>query len=366
MGVSLEEILGLPRLLGLIQESTSGLPMEEVYSARLPGLMNISRDVIGNSGQATLTKGQRKVPKLIKYNSPPIGAPLETIAVRDWVLLAFSETITIDPITMMNLRAYESFEFQQLGAEEIGRQASLFKQKFKNIELASLTQALVLGKNYFDAAGNLLPSSSGATQTIDFGVSANHQNQLNGIIDIPWSNPNANIPYQIQNIKKQAAKDTGYIPQVALYGANVPSWIMQNQYVQAYQARNQAFRDTVVMDNAIPDGYMDIAKWVNGSTFFYEDANGTNQSLVPDDMVIFFPEPNRGWYEWWKGSMLLPTTLNILPTEAGLQGNTRMVYGMYLYAYISMAPINYSLVAGTTFFPGIKNPDVLFQADVNF
>jgi hypothetical protein len=356
MSMTIEQILGLPRLLGLINETTTGLPMDKVFTSRLPGLMSITRDVIGNSGQATLTKGQRKVPKVIKYNAPPVSAPLETIATRDWVMLASSEVITIDPIT-----------YQQMGAEEIGRQTKLFKQKFRNMELCCITNALVRGAIYLDADGNFLPTSSGAAETLDIGVPATHKNQLDGIITIPWSNPNANIPKNIQDIKSRAAKDTGYIPSVCIYGASIPTYLMQNQYVQTYQNKVSVVRDTYVMDNEISDGYLGIDKWVNGSTFFFEDEDGVNQSLVPDDAVIFFPEVDREWYEFWQGSTLIPTTLNILPgNDNDLQANTRLVYGMYLYAHLDMRPINYELVGGTVFWPGIKNPDVLFQADVNF
>lgn len=365
-GPNLEQILGLPRLTKLIQETTTGLPQEKILGERLPGVLSSTEDVIGNSALATLTKGQRKVMKRVSYNSPPISANLETIGQRPFIFASAAEVVTLDPNTVQNLRAWDSFEYQEKGAAEVGRQIGLFKQKAMNNRLVYAIQALVRGNVYFDSSDNVLPTSSGAdsTKTISLGISANNQNQLNGIITIPWSNPVANIPKDIETIRQQAAFLTGYIPEVVIYGKNIPSYLAANQYVLPYSQRFERARSEYLLQYALPDGYMGIKKWIPGAQFFYEDANGTNQQLVPDDAFIFFPEPEKSWWRFFQGSNYVPKNLNIMTDMNQALDNLDRVFGMFSYARLSMNPISVELVMGDTFLPAPVNPDVLWQATV--
>lgn len=366
MAKTINDILGLPRLMGLIQETTSGLPQEKILQSKAPGLLTVKQQIIGDTGQATLVKGQRKVTKLTRYNAPPVGVDLETIGIRNFKLLSTAEAITIDPVTFQNLRNYDNYEFQKQGAEEIGRQIALFKKKFDNNRISVLISVLNNGAVYFDSNGNLLPTASGADAryTVDMQVPAINKNQLNGIISQPWSLPSCNIPDQLQAIRQQAARAHGYVPTTIIYGRKVYSWILQNQYVQMYNVYN-SFNQPLMGESMIPDGFLGF-KWIDGSQFFYEDASGTNQPLVPDDKVILFPDVSSDWYSMVEGSMMLPTTLNILPTaEAALQA-TKIEYGMYVYAHMNLRPINLEIVGGDNFMPIPRVPEVLYQADVDF
>lgn len=362
MAKTIEEILGLPALMGLIEETTTGLPQEKL----LPdGFRSITRNVIGNSAQATLTKGQRKTSKLIRYNAPPVGVGLETIATRDWILMHSSEELPIDPITFQRLRQYDNWSMQKLGIEEIGRQVGLFKQKQVNLEITAVLMALTKGTIYFDADGDLLPSSAGASDSVDLGVSANHQNQLNGIIAAPWSNPTTDIPLQIRNLRRQASKDTGYMPEMCLYGQNIPGYIQTNAYCKDYLARyprmNQEFMDT----GEIPNGFLDL-DWSPAYLAFFEDSAGTNQDILDADGAYFCPKPNKSWYEMVKGSMQIPKTFNPIMNVESWDSNVELVHGMYSFAYIGWPTIRLNLVAGNTFLPTLRNPDVVWQADVVF
>lgn len=367
MAFNVQELFGLPRLMGMIEETTSGLPQEEVMLEKLPGLLNLKRQIVGNVAQAALTKGQRKVSKIIPYSSAPVAASLETIGQRDYSLLHTSEVITMDPVIFQNLRMWDSFQFQTMGGQEVGRQIELFKQKFANLRVSNIISALVYGAQYFDTDGNFLPSSSGAdaSKTIDHLVSANHKNQLNGIIDVPWSNPNANIPKHIQAIIRQGRIDTGRVPTLAIYGESVLSWILQNNYCQSYNSFNLANNNSMMNDMKVPKGFMEL-DWIAGNQFFFEDSTGTNQRLVPDDYVIFLPIPSKTWYELVEGSMPVPTTINPIMDVNSAWDQMKTVYGEFAYAQFTQRPINMDIVGGDTFVPVLRNPDVLFQADVEF
>jgi hypothetical protein len=364
MAKTIEQLLGLPALMGMVEETVSGLPQDKFLPKEFKTL---TREVIGNSAQAVLTQGQRKVTKLIKYNSAPVGAPLEPIGVRDWVLFHSSEEIDIDPVTYQRLRQMDSWELQKQGAEEIGRQIGLFVKKSSNVESTTTLQALTAGSVYFDASGNLLPTSSGATQTVTIGMAADHQNQLaypsSAIIDAPWSSPSTDIPKHIRNVKKAAAQSTGYIPEVVLYGENVPSYIMQNSFCKEFLALNPAMNQSMLSTGEIPDGFLGMT-WVPAYLGFYEDYTGTNRQIVGADTATFMPKPSKAWYELVLGSSLIPTTLNPIMNVDSVMGSTVLKYGMFSYAHFEQKPIRLIVVQGHTWFPAVTNPNVLWQSKV--
>lgn len=363
MAKTIGQLLGLPALTEAVNETLSGLPQEKFLPA---AFKNLTQEVIGNSVLAVLLKGQRKVSKLVKYGAPPVGAPLETIADQSWILYASSENIPIDPITFQNLRAYDSWELQRKGEMEIGRQIGLFVKKQMNLQSTITMMQLNKGLTYWDVNGNLLPTSSGAFETIgSIGISANNQNQCNGLIDTTWANPNANIPLMVRKIKKQCLFDTGYELEQAMYGQNVPTYIQKNSYCMDYLARDPSMRSKFLTTNEIPDGFLDL-KWVPAWKAFYEDYTETNRQIMDSDGVTFYPEPSRDWYELDLGSTYVPKTLNVIPDVDAMMSNLETKYGIYSYGHINMMPVSLTIVSGNVFLPNIKNPGVLFQAIVAF
>ena len=362
MSKTIGQLLGLPALTEAVQETLNGLPQEKFLPA---AFKNLTQEVIGNSVTAVLLQGQRKVSKLIKYGAPPVGAPLEPIGDRSWILYASAENIPIDPITFQNLHAYNSWELQRKGEMEIGRQIGLFTKKQMNLQATVTMYHINTGVTYWDVNGNLLPSSSGSFETLTMSIPANNQNQCNSIIDTTWANPNANIPLMVRKLKEAALQTTGYELENAMYGLNIPTDIQKNSYCLDYLARDPAMRSKLLTTNEIPDGFLDL-KWIPAWKAFYEDYAGTNQRVMPVGQVTFFPEITRDWYELDLGSTYVPKTLNPIPDVEAMMSNLETRYGIYSYGHIEMVPVSLSIIAGNVFLPNIKNPNVVFQATVEF
>lgn len=359
---TIEQLLGLPALMALVEQTTNGLPQEDF----LPKSMKTTtREVIGNQVQAVLVKGQRKVSRLIQYNAAPVGGTLETIARGDWIAMHTSEELDIDPVTFQRLRNYENWQEQKLGAEEIARQVGLFVKKQENLVSSVTLLMFANGVVYSDIFGNLTPTSvtNGYTYTMD--IPASHQGQLpyptNPIVTIPWNNPTADIPDDIRKIKFAALQSTGYKPTIGMYGINLPSYMQVNSYCMEYLSRNDAMNAAFMSNNAIPQGFLDIMSWIPAWEGFWEDQNGNYQQIWGNDLVTFLPEPQKYWYEMIQGSMQVPKTIDILTNVEAAMANIELVYGKFIYAHLQQKPIRLTTVMGNTFLPTIKVPDAIWQ-----
>lgn len=364
MAKSIQALLGLPALTSIVEETVSGLPQEEFLPKEFE---SITKEIIGNSASAVVTYGQRKTTRLIRYNSAPVGAALEPIATKEWVLFHSSEEIDIDQTNYQRLRQFESWELQKQGLEEIGRQIGLFIAKSKNTQTSTTLMMIMNGLCYFDGSGNLLPTSSGAIESPGIGIEASHQNQCNyngaNLITAPWSMPSTNIPLHCRNIKKAGLQATGQEPKIAMYGVNVPGYMQTNGYMKEYLARYPQMNAKLMNDGEIPDGLLGFT-WIPAWKGFYESYDGSNYEIVNGDAVTFMPPVNKRWYELLLGSMLVPTTLDIQMNVDSAMSNSVLKYGRYSYAQLEHKPIRLIVVQGHTWYPAVKNPKVLWQCRV--
>lgn len=364
MAASLEQILGYVNLLGLIERIKTGIPQpvpDQFFST--------TKQIIGVSGKYTRVYGTRTVARRVEYGAPSVRRALkgvEDIPVR---LIHTHEHIHLDPIVLRQLRAYDSYELN-LGKQEIARQVKEFVINFTNLRTAAVLQSLSLGAIYFDSAGNLLPSSSGAAVTVDYAVPANNQNQLNGVVDKTWADSTANIPRQLTQLQETALQTTGYEIEVAFYGRNIPTYLAQNDYVAEFAVRNPAVNQEYLMGagkklgGSIPQGYLGVKHWIPVNTAFFEDANGTNQTIFGADKIVFTPAISSDWYEMLEGSYEVPTTLNMLPDAQQALNACKTVQGMFAYSKLMDDPPGIKMNHGDTFLPVIKVPASIYQATV--
>jgi hypothetical protein len=367
-GATIEQLIGLPALLGLMHETTTGIP-DPIPDA----FDKVTDKVLGNSARLFIDFGQRKTARLTKYGSPAVTAGLEDLAAQDYVLISSAEVQPLDPQTFKRLHNFDNFDMQKMGAGEVARQIGLYKAKFDNSRKVNKWSTLRYGAVYADSNGNLLPTSSGAATdwTINFGVPGSHQSQLNfgggNIIANLWSDTtNANIPTQIENLQAFAAQETGLELKYAFYGANVPGYIRKNTYMQAYVQYDTRVSHALNVSTALPDGLLGLT-WVPVQKAFFQDSTGTNQQMFNNNMVIFTPDPAVG--KWWglaEGSITVPNTIDISQRTANsIMEDAREVYGQWAcmrYQFDgSVSLLNY---LGDNFMYILKNPKAVWQATV--
>lgn len=368
-GYTIEQLLGLPALMGLMQETTTGLPdpIPKVFDPE-------PKKVIGNAARLFVGYGQRKTAQFVKYGSPAKQTGLENLGFKDYVLLSSAEVQPIDPLSFQRLHQFDNYDMQKMGAGEVARQVGLFKAKFENARKVAKWSTLRHGKLWADSSGNLLPSSSGASSdwTLDFGVAAGHQTQLNvfgtgAIIDASWATTSTKIPTHIENLQAAAAKETGLELKYAIYGSNVPSAIRTNLNVQPFMPFDSGMYRTLNRSTTIPDGLLGLT-WIPAQKAFYEDSSGTLQSMFGANEVIFTPDPKEGgWWELIEGSQILPNTIDVSQrTATDIMRDATTVHGMWAATRYQFDPISLLNYFGDNFLYALRNPKAVYQATCIF
>lgn len=358
MAKTVEQILGYVYLTGLIQAVKTGIP--DVLPKQF---QTVKKTTIGDAGRYTQVSGTRATARQAMYGSAAVKRALKGISSKDVKLLHSFEQIEMNPLILQWLREYDNYNLQQMGMQEVDRQQSEFRAYFDNLRLAAVLSMLANGKIWFDANGNLLPSSSSAQVTIDYGVSANNQSQLNGIITASWALANTDIPLQLRNLKKRSLQQTGYELKYLYYGTNIPSYLTTNNYVIDYLARNPVMQTKYLETAEIPDGLFGFT-WVPVYKSFFEDSAGTNQEFFGADALIATPEIDQSVYELMEGTYMVPSTFNATSDMASALGTLKQVVGMFSYAVPIHNPPTAQMFMGDTFLPVWKVPDAIYQADV--
>lgn len=356
MAKSLQDLLGYTTLTGIIQATTPGLP--DVIP---PKFFENPKPVVLDQGRYTQVFGNRQTARLSQYGAPGRLRAMAEVDIKDVKLMHSIETLQIDPRTMSALREKDSYN-QDIGFEEVKRQVAYFRDYFANLRKAALASMLVNGNIWFDVNGNLLPSSSSAVETLTCNMNANNQNQLNGIIANTWANFSTDIPTHIRNLQQQALKTTGYKIKYAFYGKNVPSYLVNNNYVQDYMSRNPPRNNEYLEDAELPN-ILGLT-WMPLYEFFYEDDSNVKQTIIGDDSIVFTPEVDNRWYDFLEGTYPVPTTINVQTDAVAAMDSCKYVAGMFAYGYTSLAPVGVMMAMGDTMFPAIKLADAIYQAKV--
>ena len=367
MARSLEMVLGQVPLTSLVTAVTQGIPDP------LPEGFDVVTDkVLGNSARVPRIEGTRETAKLVMYGAPAVRRSLQGIEMVDVKCLHAFEELQIDVLTMQRLREWESYNIQgDLGVQEVARQAAVFRQRFANLRIAAKLLMLAYGKVNYDGQGNLLDPAAAVPDdgvSVDARVPAGNKDQLNilgdgNIIAASWNTASTDIPLHVRNIIDASVKLTGYVPELAIYGKNIQSYLTKNDFVKDYLSRNPIYAQPVLTGNALPSGFLDLT-WVRGYTTFFVDSGGTRRQIVGDDTVIFCPRPSPDWWKVIEGSYAVPNSINISQEQISLAGNFTIKYGRFGYSLPCTNPISYLTYFGDTFLCWPAVPNALIIGDV--
>lgn len=354
-----QELLGGPNLSGLIQRTPSGIPLAVPVTLATP-----TRQNIGPTIQYYIETGTKRLAQITHYGAPPRGvgkAPVAAMYATAMHATHFHEYSIMD---YQNMMAPDGSPQRQAGEFELVRQTRDLKQRFVNLRYATIQRAILDGILYFDANGDLLPSSSGAVYTVDYQIPAAHKNQLDGLITASWATATTDIPSNVQSILDVAPQRSGLPITTAIYGSAVPGYLLGNNYAGALIKQNPATVDAFSRQ-AIPSGFLGIQNWIPAGAAFYANASDSNVTIWGTDRVTFMPDVSTLWYDFVECSYLVPTQLGTISIEA-LQaaGAVTTVYGMFSYAKLLDEPIKIKQIAGDTFLPMITNNLAIFCADV--
>ncbi len=359
MAFSIEQILGFVPLTAAVEKVKSGVPrlLPEQFYRR-----NAADQVLGNKARMINYRGTRKNARLVPYGAPPRQIVQLARESQDVYLLHTSENLPFTQELFLQLRQLDSYTVQKMAADEIAFQATGAMTRQTNLESSSVHVMLSKANLYFDSDGNLLATSSGADLTVDYGVPAANQNQIGGIISASWATNTTDIPTQINRIKMTAVQTTGYPLKTALYGKNIMGYMMNNDFVKYYLARNSIANDKWKDTNQIPNGLFDL-QWIPVQDTFFEDADGTVTEIFDGDRVTFCPEITPMVYSVYEGSYPVPKTLALAADVNAMLNNYEVKYGPFGYAMMN-PPHQIIGVYGDTFLPRLKVPEAFYFADV--
>lgn len=376
--VSLFDVLAAPQISGMIQLTKTGIP-NPFTGTQFVAWDGALKDKTSEKdyGIYFAVHGTRTTAKIAAYGSPSQTRQLKGVIEVPVKLLHTVENIMMDMNNFMAIIKKESMGsnliVDQKGEQEIARQVGEAKQNLDNLRIAALAFCLFQGNIWADAGGNLLPSATNAKTTIPFLVPAGNQNQLNwdgngNIIDVSWDNPAADIDLQIQTLHEVAVRASGYPIAHAFYGRKIAKWLTDNSKLSSYFVRSEGesgANNQFLRTADIPNPLLGL-QWHRAYQTFYEDASGNYQSIIPDNAVVFTPEPSRDWLGWMDGTVPCPGSVQVSSDPMETLRNVVLQSGMFGYAQLMTDPVMLKFVYGDTFLPVLKVPKAIWQATVQF
>lgn len=360
MAKSIQEILGGKNVQGVFEGIKAGFPTDLPAS-----FYSVSRNVTGKSFKYHKTEGTRQTAKVNHYNAKSEADNPSGVDEVPVDCLYSSFHWDVDPVDLINIANPGSSDIQEMSTGEVMRRLAEMKQKQMNLRNTAVHMALMGGTLYADASGNLLSSSANALKlSVDFDIPSTNKDQLEDvggstIISASWGTAGTDITGQIRKIIQTSLKRTGYQVRYAVYGSNVPGYILGNTDAQNLMQSNVNLT-RIAQTGTIPNPFCGL-QWIPGDVFFWEDATGTTQSLVGDDEVIYLPEPNAQWYDLVQGSYPMADTIDV---QGENMSGLRMARGMTVQSKLTDDPVSAQMIHRDCFLPVIKVPAAVYISDV--
>lgn len=369
MTTTLQQILSAKQLTRVINTVVGGVPDDLLP----PSFTRDTRDIRGNAASYQKVQSTRQVAKRVAYGAKPKRVSKQGMQETPVILPHFFETIEHSPLTLQNLMKEGSDELQRLGAQTVQRQTEDFGRRFKNIRIAMLYSLLKRGKISFDSEGDLQLTDQAGSGGIDldFDVPAGNQDQLdilgNGdIITASWATASTKIITQLRQMRKEYRQLVGMPLTIALYGENIPSYLMDNNQTKELINRSPALRDAISLSSTgeIPQGFMGF-QWFSVDQAFYELPDGTTTEIFGPDDLILTPEPSTEWLEWLLGSYTVPTSIGQIFSDSNdALASFDIVNGAFSFATVQHSPPSIEHFVGDTVLPVLMNGNAILQADV--
>lgn len=362
--VSLRDVLGAPQLCGAFETVKTGIP--DVFPA---DYYTSDTRVEGNKGSYFQVDGQRQLAETVAYGSPSTATQMKGVTEVPVILLHVAKNLTLPMTQFAGLIRKDSsgsnLLIDEKGVQEITRHIKNSVQLVRNLKIAMLTQLLTLGNNYFDAAGAMLPTSTGAKTTAASQIAAANIGNLTSVLSgaTVWTNTAADIEDQLVQLDQLAMDNTGYDLGYAFYGRNVPKYLSGNPKMASFLARNAGANDLYIKKGRITE--LGNMTWMPGYRSSYRNSSDVTQRLIGDNQIVFTPAPDVSWLGWINGSYPIPASVEVEKEGLAALANVEFVHGDFMYAIVSSDPVAIKLVYGTTTLPTVRVPKAVYSVDVS-
>lgn len=361
---ALQDIFAFRNISKAIDIVATGIP--DVLPAEFN---SVKEDVYGIETTYHEFFGERRIVGRTEYGAPSRASSQKKIGQKPIRLLSMAEHILIEQELLMRLRQPNDLLAQDRARTFLARSVKDQVTRLANTRTAHQVQMLAVGKFWYDLQGKLLQTSSGSVgPVIDFGIPTNNTGQLNGLIDVTWANPAANIFQHIEKLKRKQKQATGRVIENCYYGINIPQYIYLNTSMKQYFNFNPIYYQAFSQNSgSIPSGFLGIKNWIPIRDAMFETEGETSiVQLSLDDTATFAPAITSDVYTLYEGSMLCPTRMGVAPQGDGFLAASEVKYGVGGYAIEMPDPVGAKMVMFDNMMPTWKAPLDLNIAQVAF
>jgi hypothetical protein len=345
----------------------SGVP-EDILP---PEFLRTTRSVEKNYGQYFRVQGVRDVAKLVPYGAPAVHRSMLGMQEISVTLLHTFEELSINAVDLMALLKEDTETDgirQQLGRQTLDRNLKEFGQRFRNLRVSSVYSALATGQINFNGADLMPAGQSGATTSVDFGVTAYNKGTCDVFGDgdpafnANWDTVTTDILGQIKTLKKKARQKTGRRIKCGFYGTNIPGYMARNNAIgNMIRGSSEIAKEFSTAEIGRSVGQID---WYPIDEAFFVDQNGNIQEWFSPDAIVFTPDPKDDWYELLEGTYPVPRNINLVGDGLACLANIQEQAGAFSYARVADNPVGIRHFGGDTMLPIIRVPDCIYQAIV--
>lgn len=257
-----------------------------------------------------------------------------------------------------------------LGQQYVVEQQSIIAQRFRNTREFMVSRMLRGSFQVKQDGDDWIPCDTGGVFTVDYQVPAGNKDQLNitgagAAIGATWATTSTDIPTHLATIKRYFAQTHGMPLKYAIINSKTfQSRIMANTVMQAQAGTaNTSWEEWRVNNTPGQNGEqgMDMVrhKAVPWLTWILYDAqlevDGTVTDLIPDDKVVFSPEPNTRWVQGWEGSE---------PVRETRMAQSEERFGMQAWVEPTTQPAGFEMLGLDNFLPALYIPKAIAYATV--
>lgn len=359
MAKAIESLLGFRTLIDMVKSPVGGVP--NVWPTEC---LTTTRPLGSDTAEWVEQISARTNAPTVNYGSAARKMAQEQVTTRTAKCI-YSNNYVDHKGSVLNALNGEDRGAQNRAKMLVDYQTMEFRRKMQNTRISAISSAFRYGAIYLDGDGNILPSSSGAVQTIDLSVPAANKNQIASAISASWATAGTDILGDLSTINLRAVQTSGLPLKYAYYGKSIPGYLTGNTNVKELM-KSDAGLTTQLRQNRIPQGFgIENLEWRPLVTSFFVDSTGTNREWFPGDFVVFMPEVTRDWYELLEGRYQIPDTaagMGIQSSDPSM-GDFGSVNGMASWVKKQDDPVGLRHHQADMFLPTFKVPSAVFIAD---
>lgn len=385
--VSLQQLLRHPYVLKVISRQRApqnyfqrffnvgiGAPTGTVIPA---GLRAFTYDIFDHVRQLSGVRAPEAGPKRVRRN--PVG-------VGSGYLLRSYEAMTVAYEQIANLRPLGSpiGSLDKNGQSYVTKQIEYETERMRNLREWVLTRVFRGSFTISISGDDHILADSGGQITVDFQHPSANRSQLAvgdsgaNIIDVPWSNPAADIITQMLNLNKASERRTGLAIEHIFVNSTTLGWLINNLPLQ--QAGGAAFRvwesittktETDISGESRQAGKTVIFRAIPWITFHTYDgvlappsaqanvipAASTDVDLViPNGRAIMTPAPGA-WLGYASGTEIVQKTYASAPES---------IVGFGTWQRPILEPAGREMLFLDNFFPVPFIPAAWYYATIDF